>query len=614
MPVSEPSPAGPEVLSGDPHQRATLLRHAWEEFFASGSLLPVVRPAIGASWRRSRRLGISPTHVVGPAERGFERLLKSQLRQLLFRAGERLAQRLAQQLDGARLSFTLADADGLILLQGGDKRLLAGGERLGILPGTRWAELDVGTNGLGTALASGQAMQVFAAEHYCESFHDLTCTAALVRHPLTRQALGVLDVTSLYTEPLEDVWQLTTESAALLEAEIRELLISSDRVLLEALATARDGVAAYATDLRGRRTIGNREATASIGPRDHAVLWGYVQQALAEPERGPVPHLLNSGRAVLVSIQPIVLGEDPVGALVVLRDDRHAAPGGQAPPAESWEPFNGAATWLLPARATLHSSEPVLILGESGTGKSALAAALHRARGGPLHSIDCADLTTSRWDVAWRQALAQGALGTIVLDRLLDLPARLQTRLLAMLDQRASVGGPRVVAIANADSEVQVRACGLRPDLLDRLAVNLLRVPLLRERAEEIPNISIELLNALHPGQAHPISDDALAALKAYAWPGNVRQLHNVLRRAALARPRGQLDVRALPPEIVVAAATPRLGRIDQLEVETILSTLQTTGGNVSRAAELMGLSRATVYRRLHVYHARRARGASDPK
>jgi transcriptional regulator of acetoin/glycerol metabolism len=614
MPVPEPLPAGPEGFAGDPRARATALRQAWEEFFASGSVLPVVRPAISASWRRSRGLGISPTHVVGPVERGFERLLQSQLRQLLVKAGERLAERLVHQLDGARLSFTLADADGLILLQGGDKGLLAGGERLGILPGTRWAELDVGTNGLGTALVSGQTMQVFAAEHYCESFHDLTCTAALVRHPLTRQALGVLDVTSLYTEPLRDVWQLTTESAALMEAEIRELLISSDRVLLEALATAREGVAAYATDLRGRRTIGNREATASIGPQDHAALWSHVQQVLAEPERGPVPHTLSSGRAVLVSIRPIVLGDDPVGALVVLREDRHAAPGVHAPPAESWEPFNPSARWLLPARATLYASEPVLILGESGSGKSALAAALHRARGGPLRVIDCAGVKVSGWDAGWRQAVAQHSAGTILLERLLDLPPRLQPRLVAGLDALARDGGPRIVATANADSEPEVRARGLRPDLLDRLAVNLLRVPPLRERVDEIPTISLELLNALHPGQAHPISEEALAVLQAYAWPGNVRQLRNVLRRALLARPRRPLDVKALPPEIVVAAATPRLGRIDQLEVEAILSTLQTTGGNVSRAAELMGLSRATVYRRLHVHHARQARGASDPK
>ena len=460
-------------------------------------------------------------------------------------------------------------------------------------------------------------MQVFAAEHYCESFHDLTCTAALVRHPLTRQALGVLDVTSLCTESLRAVWELTTESAALMECEIRELLVSSDRVLLEALATARDGLAAYATDLRGRRTIGNREATAIVGPQDHATLWGYVQQALAEPARGPVPHTLTSGRAVLVSIERVVLGEDPVGALVMLRDDRHAAGGarpGACAPAESWEPFTASAHWLLPARSTLHSTEPVLILGESGSGKSALAAALHRGRGGPLRVIDSAGVTATGWEMAWRQALAAGAAGTILLERLLDLPPRLQMRLVAALDAQATDGGPRIVATASVDSEPELRARGVRPDLIDRLAVNLIRVPPLRERTDEIGPISLELLSDLQReqglGLAHPISEEGLAVLKAYAWPGNVRQLRNVLRRATLMRPHGQVDVKALPPEVVVAAATPRLGKIDQLEVEAILSTLQTTGGNVSRAAELMGLSRATVYRRLHVYHARQTRGA----
>jgi transcriptional regulator of acetoin/glycerol metabolism len=83
-----------------------------------------------------------------------------------------------------------------------------------------------------------------------------------------------------------------------------------------------------------------------------------------------------------------------------------------------------------------------------------------------------------------------------------------------------------------------------------------------------------------------------------------VRQLQNVLRRAHSLRPHGQIDVESLPPDLVLAAAEPRFGLIDQLEGEAILRTLQSTGGNVSKAAHVMGLSRATVYRRLHAYRA----------
>ena len=238
----------------------------------SGAVLPFVRPTIAQSWLRSRQLGIQPSLQPHPIERGLERLLNSELRQLLVRASEQVIDRLVDLTEGSSLSFTLTDADGLTLIQRGNARLLAQSEHMGVVLGTRWAELDVGTNGIGTALASRQTMQVFAAEHYCETFHNTTCTAALVRHPITRQAIGVFDITSGYAEPATNVWALATQAASLVEREIQRLLIASDERLLVALAAGRNDIAAYAIDLDGRHTIANRGATAIIAPEDYAAL------------------------------------------------------------------------------------------------------------------------------------------------------------------------------------------------------------------------------------------------------------------------------------------------------------------------------------------------------
>src|SRR4030081_2320328 len=186
--------------------RARALRQAWEEFFVSGAVLPLVRPTIAQSWLRSRQLGIQPTLYPHPIEHGLERILHSELRQLLIRASEHVMDRFVELTEGSPLSFTLTDADGLILVQRGNARLLANSEQVGVVPGTRWAELDVGTNGIGTSLASRQTMQVFATEHYCEAFHGTTCTAALVRHPLTRQPMGVFAITSGFAEPVTNIW------------------------------------------------------------------------------------------------------------------------------------------------------------------------------------------------------------------------------------------------------------------------------------------------------------------------------------------------------------------------------------------------------------------------
>src|SRR6476620_3232273 len=119
-------------------------------------------------------------------------------------------------------------------------------------------------------------MQVYAAEHYCEAFHATTCTAAVICHPLTRQAIGVFDITSDYSEPTSDVWALASLGAALVEREIQSLLTASDERLLLALAATRDELASYVIDLDGKRTIANRGATSILVPEDYAVLSRHI--------------------------------------------------------------------------------------------------------------------------------------------------------------------------------------------------------------------------------------------------------------------------------------------------------------------------------------------------
>ncbi len=595
-----------------PRERARALRQAWEEFFVSGAVMPFVRPTIARSWLRSRQLGIQPTLHPHPIERGLERLLNSELRQLLVRASEHVMDRLVDLTEGSPLSFTLTDADGLILAQRGNARLLAQSEQIGVVPGTRWAELDVGTNGIGTALANRQAMQVFAAEHYCETFHNTRCTAALVRHPITRQPIGVFDITSGYAEPANNVWALATQAATLVEREIQRLLLASDERLLVALAAGRNDLAAYAIDLEGRHTIANRAATAILAPEDYAALWTDIGRSIQEPNERVFPHVLKNGQPVLVRVNAVMVGDEPVGALVVLRDNRRRQ---SAVPAlrtgvvtEEWTPFKASARWLAPARASLHSSGPILIVGESGSGKSAVASALHRNFGGAQQRVvDCASLVPDDWSTDYWRMLAPAGDTTLLLERLLDLHPAHQARLVGVLDSEGPPPWPRIVATASVGSEAELRSRALRQDLLDRLAVHVIRVPPLRERADEIQDIALEIVRDLSNDTGYltqPISREALAVLQTYQWPGNVRQLQNVLRRALLLRPHGQIDIESLPPELVLAAAEPRFGLIEQLEGEAILRTLQSTGGNVSKAAQVMGLSRATVYRRLHAYRA----------
>jgi transcriptional regulator of acetoin/glycerol metabolism len=595
-----------QVTRADPLERAKALREAWEQFFISGAVAPLVRPSIAESWLRSRQLGIQPSlQPHSMHERSLERLLNNELRQQVLRASHPILERFSQQTDGTSLTFTITDGDGLILAQRGSLRRLAQSEYAGVVPGTRWAELDVGTNGIGTALANRQTMQVFAAEHYCEAFHTTTCTAALIRHPITRQAIGVFDITSDYAEPASDVWTLATLGAAEVEREMQSLLTASDERLLLALAATRDELASYVIDLDGNRTIANRRATAILVPEDYAALSGPIRRSVHDSDERVFPHVLSDGQAVSVRVSPVLVGEAPVGALVVLHKNQGRRASKPRPAAsgatEDWVPFKASAAWLAPARASLRSDEPILIIGEPGSGKSAAALAIYRNLGGlPLRVVDCASIED------WASCRRAWGPGAVLLERLLDLEPAFQARLVSLLDSDV-LPRPRVLATVSVGTEAELRLCAIRRDLLDRLAVNVVRVPPLRERAEEIADIALEIARDLMPDSGYPgepIARDALAAFGTYHWPGNVRQLQNVIRRAFLLRPRGEIDIESLPPDLVLSAAEPRFGLIEQLEGEAILRTLQSTGGNVSKAAQEMGLSRATVYRRLHAYRA----------
>ena len=182
----------------------------------------------------------------------------------------------------------------------------------------------------------------------------------------------------------------------MIEREIQGLLTASDERLLMALAAARDELASYAIDLDGKHTIANRRATSILVPEDYAALSRHIRRSVHDADERVFPHVLRDGQAVSVRVSPVMVGDAPVGALVVLHKNqgrRVEAETGATEAVEDWRPFKASAKWLAPARASLRSAEPILIIGEPGSGKSAVAAAIHRNSGAlSLRVIDCASL------------------------------------------------------------------------------------------------------------------------------------------------------------------------------------------------------------------------------
>jgi DNA-binding NtrC family response regulator len=259
---------------------------------------------------------------------------------------------------------------------------------------------------------------------------------------------------------------------------------------------------------------------------------------------------------------------------------------------------------ITAAREACAERSPALIVGEAGSGKTALALAIHRNSrwSGARRPVDCAagPGPTELWSVL---ELAEPEVGgTVLLERIEELSVTAQAWLVSYLDRGEAREGPRLVATATAESLDALRAGRVRSDLLDRLGANLLEVPPLRDRADEIPEIvrrTVQDAPAEVAPAGEPVRPAAMRALQRYRWPGNVRQLRNVILQALRLRPHQPIDIAALPTEIALHAGLRRDTPLRRIELDAILRALHDCGGNVSSAAQQLGLSRATLYRRL---------------
>jgi DNA-binding NtrC family response regulator len=285
---------------------------------------------------------------------------------------------------------------------------------------------------------------------------------------------------------------------------------------------------------------------------------------------------------------------------------------------------------------------PVLITGESGTGKELVARAIH-FRGSfasrPFVAVDCGSLVPTLIEselFGYEKGAFTGALkartglfqsadgGTIFLDEIGELPLEMQAKLLRVLqekevrpvgsNQRSKVD-VRVIAATNRDLESEYRTGTFRKDLYFRLNVVTVHVPALRERRSDIPMLAHWFLERCAPGRAVQVTNAAMKSLLQYDWPGNVRELENCIERAVALGDQQVIDVDDLPPALASAgqpideAAVPASSNgltstdLEDIERSTIERVFQQVKGDKVLAGKMLGISRATLYRKLKRYN-----------
>ncbi|HXD33876.1 MAG TPA: sigma-54 dependent transcriptional regulator [Pyrinomonadaceae bacterium] len=298
------------------------------------------------------------------------------------------------------------------------------------------------------------------------------------------------------------------------------------------------------------------------------------------------------------------------------------------------------------------SDTSVLITGESGTGKELIAQAIHRLSSraqGSFIDLNCAAFQESLLEselFGYEAGAFSGAKarklglveladgGSLFLDEVTELPAQLQAKLLRAIETRTffRVGGVRkvevnvrIIAATNRNLDTVVSDGAFRADLLYRINGFQIDLKALRERSEDVEPLARHLLKIVGGTNPPEIAPEALAAMRAYHWPGNVRQLRNCLERAVILANNGMITVSELPPEVVRApflappqpsAAAPSSAVVDntaaaatgplslrEVERQQILAALEQTGWHRGKTAELLGISPSTLYRRLRDYN-----------
>jgi two-component system response regulator HydG len=283
----------------------------------------------------------------------------------------------------------------------------------------------------------------------------------------------------------------------------------------------------------------------------------------------------------------------------------------------------------------------VLLTGESGTGKELVARTIHRhsrRSAGPFVAVNCAAIpetlleselfghakgafTDARQE---RQGLfARAERGTLFLDELGELPLTMQVKLLRALEERAvrPVGSDRevridvrVISATNRDLETAIEERRFREDLYYRINVIQIELPPLRARGADVLTLAQHFLNTFAAGMNKPVAgihETTAEKLLAYPWPGNVRELRNVIERAVALTTASRILVHDLPEKVreyrarqlVLDADDPAgLAPLEQVERRYILHVLESAAGNRTQAAQILGLDRKTLYRKLKQY------------
>lgn len=559
-----------------------------------------IRRLILASWERSREHNVDADRILAPFVRDPD------LDEPLARSAAPILDALHEQMRGEAVSTILTDNTGLVLdRRSSTLQISQSLDAVQLAPGFSYAEQFVGTNGIGTAITSGTAAFVDGREHYSGELGQFACAGAPIRHPVRGRAVGVLDITTWSQAPGPILMALASATARQIEAELlaqtglRELALM--REYMKVCGRSTGPVLALNNDV----VMMNDSLRHAVDPDEQQTLVGYAVDTMRGDNRHAIRTVeLPSGRTARLRYSPASSEAGLAGGVFRIRLEQPSTPsvGGVSQARTPGLPglAGRGPAWTRCVQQTLAclaSGDWFAVEGEPGAGKLALLRAGHQQREPDrrLRVIQPPDVTD--FDT-WLKGLADDLAipgATVVLrnsHRLTDQQASAVAELLTNQSWDSAAGPARVV--------ITLTAAG-SPDALRSVFPRTIEVPALRHHIDDLPELVDHLLGRLTKNDKLTCSAQAVAHLARLDWPGNVSQLRHVLAATIKRRPAGVIEVTDLPPE-TRSVSHRLLSPMEALERDAIVNALVANEENPTKAARSIGMSRATIYRKIRQY------------
>ncbi|AKL97171.1 signal-transduction and transcriptional-control protein Stc [Clostridium aceticum] len=561
---------------------------------------------------------------------------------------------------GSYFFVILTDDEGCILNVIGDEDVLEEAFNLEMIPGAFMNEEHIGTNAMGTALAEGIPVQISGKEHFIKAYHRWTCSAAPIRNA-KGDMIGTLNLTGYSHLVHSHTLGMVVAAAHAIEQmltirETNKKLEVTKKYIETIIDSITIGI--FTIGPKGFMKTINKTAMEMLGYTYQEVIgikveelvegWRGIQDSVARRITYLEEEAFLKGKEAKIhctlSAYPIVdPNRTPQGIVCVIREIKKARKlankmtGQQA--YYTFDKIIGQSQRFMQiieyAKKISDSPSTVLITGESGTGKEVFAQSIHNHSSRHEESfvaINCGALPRNlieselfgyeegaftgakRGGHPGKFELADG--GTLFLDEIGEMPLDMQTNLLRVLEESKlfRVGGNkeievdvRIIAATNKDLRQEVEKGNFRRDLYYRLNVLPLKLPSLRERKEDIPLLIDYFMatKSLKLGKKTvTLSRETVESMTNLPWPGNIRELENMVEQIINAE-GNHLWETGDSPKIVIEKPTgiSQEDRLEEIEKKHIKKVLEKTGGNISLAAEVLGIGRNTLYRKIDKYH-----------